>query len=76
MSDVVTEWRERIRAAAAKQTPLRIVGGGTKDFYGQELYGDRFDTGGHRGLGGHALHGGGRYHRLHRCGPSRSAPHR
>ena len=50
MSDVVTEWRERIRAAAATQTPLRIVGGGTKDFYGQELYGDRFDTGAHRGV--------------------------
>ncbi|TMG82174.1 MAG: glycolate oxidase subunit GlcE, partial [Betaproteobacteria bacterium] len=23
---------------------LRLVGGGTKDFYGQELIGERFDT--------------------------------
>ena len=50
MNDVVTEWRERIRAAAATQSPLRIVGGGTKDFYGQELVGDRFDTAAHRGI--------------------------
>ena len=37
MSDLVNSWRERIRAASAAQSPLRLVGGGTKDFYGQEL---------------------------------------
>jgi glycolate oxidase FAD binding subunit len=50
MSDLVSAWRERIRAASAAQAPLRLVGGGTKDFYGQELVGDRFDTAAHRGI--------------------------
>jgi glycolate oxidase FAD binding subunit len=40
---------ERIRAAANDQTPLRIRGGGSKDFYGQSLQGEILDT---RGLGG------------------------
>lgn len=35
---------ERIRAAAAAATPLRIRGGGTKDFYGQSLNGQVLDT--------------------------------
>ena len=35
---------ERIKAAAAARTPLRIRGGGTKDFYGQSLNGDVLDT--------------------------------
>ena len=43
-------WRERIRAASAAHAPLRLVGGGTKDFYGQELVGERFDTAVHRGI--------------------------
>lgn len=40
---------ERIRAAANAGTPLRIRGGGTKDFYGQALHGEVIDT---RGLAG------------------------
>jgi len=40
---------ERIRAAADAATPLRIRGGGTKDFYGQALHGQVLDT---RGLSG------------------------
>ena len=36
--------RQRIRAAAASTAPLRIRGGGTKDFYGQALAGDVLDT--------------------------------
>ncbi|MDD0813845.1 glycolate oxidase subunit GlcE [Curvibacter sp. HBC28] len=40
---------ERIRAAAEAATPLRIRGGGTKDFYGQTLHGQVLDT---RGLNG------------------------
>jgi glycolate oxidase FAD binding subunit len=44
------QWRERIRAAAAAGVPLRVVGGGTKDFYGQDLIGERFDTTAHRGI--------------------------
>jgi glycolate oxidase FAD binding subunit len=50
MNDLVNAWRERIRAASAAQAPLRLVGGGTKDFYGQELVGERFDTAAHRGI--------------------------
>jgi glycolate oxidase FAD binding subunit len=50
MSTDIDAWRERIRAAAATRSPLRIVGGGTKDFYGQELVGERFDTTAHRGI--------------------------
>lgn len=44
VSDLLAAWQERIRSAAAADTPLRIVGRGTKDFYGQELCGERFET--------------------------------
>jgi glycolate oxidase FAD binding subunit len=47
---VLAGWQERIRAAAATGTPLRIVGGGTKDFYGQELCGEPFDTRAYAGV--------------------------
>jgi glycolate oxidase FAD binding subunit len=35
---------ERIKAAASAGMPLRIRGGGTKDFYGQSLQGEILDT--------------------------------
>ncbi len=35
---------ERIRVASGNATPLRIRGGGTKDFYGQTLQGEILDT--------------------------------
>ena len=35
---------ERIKAAAARGVPLRLRGGGSKDFYGQALDGELFDT--------------------------------
>ena len=35
---------ERIKTAASTGTPLRILGGGTKDFYGQSLQGEILDT--------------------------------
>ncbi len=35
---------ERIKTAASTGTPLRIRGGGTKDFYGQSLQGEILDT--------------------------------
>src|SRR5208282_3032372 len=44
VSDVPSAWQERIRQAAAADTLLRIVGRGTKDFYGQELCGEPFET--------------------------------
>ena len=36
--------RERIRTAAVHRTPLRLRGGGSKDFYGQSLQGEVLDT--------------------------------
>lgn len=41
---------ERVRAAAADRTPLRIRGGGTKDFYGAALHGEVLDTRALRGI--------------------------
>jgi len=35
---------DRVRAAAAQASPLRIHGGGTKDFYGEALQGEVLDT--------------------------------
>ena len=48
--DIVASWSERIRAATASNTPLRIRGGGTKDWYGQTLQGEIVDTRAHRGI--------------------------
>ncbi len=44
VTDVITSLAERVRAAAAAATPLRICGGGSKDFYGQSLQGELLDT--------------------------------
>jgi hypothetical protein len=44
MEDAISSWQARIRAAVAARAPLRIRGGGTKDFYGQALAGDVLDT--------------------------------
>ncbi len=41
---------DRVRAAATDGTPLRIRGGGTKDFYGNRLEGEPLDTGGLSGI--------------------------
>ncbi len=48
--DIVASWSERIRSATAEGRPLRIRGGGTKDWYGQTLEGDILDTRAHRGI--------------------------
>ncbi len=37
-------WIERVRGAAADRTPLCLRGSGSKDFYGQSLVGELFDT--------------------------------
>ncbi len=47
---VIAEWQDRIRAAAARRKPLRIRGGGSKDFYGQAIEGEVLDTRGYRGI--------------------------
>ncbi|MBA2960657.1 MULTISPECIES: glycolate oxidase subunit GlcE [Ramlibacter] len=49
MEAALTACIERIRAAAAAGTPLRLRGGGSKDFYGDRLEGELLDT---RGLAG------------------------
>lgn len=41
---------ERVRAAAAAGTPLRLRGGGSKDFYGQVLQGEAVDLSVWRGI--------------------------
>ena len=41
---------DQIRAAAADGRPLRILGGGTKDFYGEQLRGEPLHTAGYRGI--------------------------
>ena len=40
----VTRLEDRIRAAAAQRRPLRVRGGGTKDFYGDALAGEPLDV--------------------------------
>ena len=47
---VIAGWQARIRAAAAADAPLRLRGGGTKDFYGQALEGDVLDTTAYAGI--------------------------
>jgi glycolate oxidase FAD binding subunit len=49
MEAALAECIERIRGAAAAGTPLRIRGGGSKDFYGEPAAGELVDT---RGLAG------------------------
>ncbi len=44
MQDVVQQFSETIRKAAAEQNLLRIRGSGSKDFYGLALIGDVLDT--------------------------------
>ena len=50
MSELIGAWRDRVRAAATEKESLRIVGGGSKDFYGQELEGTVFDTSAYSGI--------------------------
>jgi glycolate oxidase FAD binding subunit len=52
MRDLSQDFIDRIVAASASGNngPLRIRGGGSKDFYGQELHGEILDTRGHSGI--------------------------
>jgi glycolate oxidase FAD binding subunit len=43
MDSTLKHLTDRIQAAAADRTPLRIRGGGSKDFYGQSLQGEVLD---------------------------------
>jgi glycolate oxidase FAD binding subunit len=44
MDSALQQISDRVRAAHADGTPLRICGGGSKDFYGQTLQGELLDT--------------------------------
>lgn len=44
------EWADRIQTATANKTPLRIQGGGTKNWYGQALQGNVLDTRSYAGI--------------------------
>src|SRR4051812_15074110 len=44
MDLILDELAQRVRAAAAGGTPLRIRGGGSKDFYGEPPQGELLDT--------------------------------
>jgi glycolate oxidase FAD binding subunit len=46
----LNDWSQRIRTCAASKRPLRLRGGGTKDFYGQALEGEVLDTRGYSGI--------------------------
>jgi glycolate oxidase FAD binding subunit len=50
METEVQRLSEAIREAAAQKRPLCIRGGGTKDFYGGALHGDKLDTIDYRGI--------------------------
>ncbi|HEX3125164.1 MAG TPA: glycolate oxidase subunit GlcE, partial [Rhodanobacteraceae bacterium] len=50
MEPVLAELRDRILAAHAAKSPLRLRGGGTKDFYGEQLIGEIVDTRAHAGI--------------------------
>ena len=43
MEQVLQEFSERIAAAHAARTPLRLRGGGSKDWYGGAAEGEVFD---------------------------------
>ena len=50
MQATLDDFAQRIRAAAHSKTPLRIRGGGSKDFYGQTLQGEVLDTRAYQGV--------------------------
>lgn len=50
MEQALQQFRDRIAAAGADNTALRIRGGGTKDWYGQALQGELLDTRAYSGI--------------------------
>jgi glycolate oxidase FAD binding subunit len=49
-TDIAAQFGARIRAASAAGTPLRLRGGGTKDWYGQAATGELLDTRAYGGI--------------------------
>jgi glycolate oxidase FAD binding subunit len=51
LADRGLQWlRDTVRAAAADRIPLRLRGGGTKDFYGEPPAGETLELRGHAGI--------------------------
>jgi glycolate oxidase FAD binding subunit len=50
MESVLSHLIERVRAAASSGTPLRIRGGGSKDFYGDPVQGELLETAPYAGV--------------------------
>src|SRR5262245_57374768 len=50
MEQVLAAFAETVKAAGSAGKPLRLRGGGTKDFYGQSLAGEILDTRGYVGI--------------------------
>ena len=50
MEGALSHCIDQVRAASAAATPLRLRGGGTKDFYGEPATGEVLDTTGLRGI--------------------------
>ena len=50
MQEIIENLSRTIREAAAAKRSLCIRGGGTKDFYGNAIHGDKLDTAGYRGI--------------------------
>ncbi len=50
MQDKLDAFRDASRHAAASRTPLRLRGGGSKDFYGNEPRGELLETRGYAGV--------------------------
>ena len=50
MDTTLTSFADAIRHASEARTPLRLRGGGSKDFYGQRLDGEVLDTRAYRGI--------------------------
>ena len=50
MRDIVEGFQDQVRRALEAKGPLRIRGGGTKDWYGQQLEGDVLDTRAYAGI--------------------------
>ena len=50
MQAIAEQFRQQILAASAAGKPLRLRGGGTKDWYGQQLEGELLDTRAYAGI--------------------------
>ncbi len=50
MQATLQYFSERLRSASSNATPVRLRGGGSKDFYGQALQGEVLDTRAYRGI--------------------------